>query len=127
MMADTYLQTLQTRERMHIRLTSIDLLAAISALGSSRECHNPVLGFPGDRAAGDRGQARPLCLGVAAGVLVPGNHLAVGGLGGWQAGAGAEGPPVAGGVLEVVEEPAARVLFLNDLQCSWPSTAHRTR
>jgi hypothetical protein len=26
-MADTYLQTLQTRERMHIRLTSIDLLA----------------------------------------------------------------------------------------------------
>jgi hypothetical protein len=27
MMADTYLQTLQARERMHIRLTSIDLLA----------------------------------------------------------------------------------------------------
>jgi hypothetical protein len=26
-MADTYLQTLQTRVRMHIRLTSIDLLA----------------------------------------------------------------------------------------------------
>lgn len=26
-MADTYLKTLQTRERMHIHLTSIDLLA----------------------------------------------------------------------------------------------------
>jgi hypothetical protein len=26
-MADTYLQTLQARERMHVRLTSIDLLA----------------------------------------------------------------------------------------------------
>jgi len=45
-------------------------------------------------------------------VLVPGDDLAVGGLGGWEAGAGAEGPAVAGGVLEVVEEPVGEGLVL---------------
>ena len=64
----------------------------------------------GDRPAGDRGQARPLGLGVGAGVLVPGDHLPLGGLGGGQAGAGAEGPPVADGVLEAVEEPVGEGL-----------------
>ena len=59
----------------------------------------------GDRPAGDRGQVRPLGLGVGAGVLVPGDHLVPGGLGVGQAGARAEGPPVADRVLEAVEEP----------------------
>jgi hypothetical protein len=45
-------------------------------------------------------------------VLVPGDDLAVGRLGGWEAGAGAEGPAVAGGVLEVVEEPVGEGLVL---------------
>jgi hypothetical protein len=43
-------------------------------------------------------------------VLVPGDHLLVGGLGGWEASAGAERPAVAGGVLEVVEEPVGEGL-----------------
>ena len=59
----------------------------------------------GDRPAGDRGQVAPFGLGVGAGVLVPGDHLPLGGLGFGQAGAGVEGPPVADGVLEAVEEP----------------------
>ena len=55
----------------------------------------------GDRPAGDRGQVRPLGLGVGAGVGVPGDHLLFGGLGFGQAGAGVEGPPVADRVLQV--------------------------
>ena len=47
----------------------------------------------------------PLGLGVGAGVLVPGDHLPLGGLGFGQAGARVEGPPVADRVLEAVEEP----------------------
>ena len=43
-------------------------------------------------------------------MLVPGDHLPVGRLGGGQAGAGAEGPPVADGVLEAVEEPVGEGL-----------------
>ena len=62
----------------------------------------------GDRAAGDRGQVRPLGLGVGAGVLVPGDHLLLDGLGVGQAGAGVEGPPVADRVLEPVEEPVGQ-------------------
>jgi hypothetical protein len=41
----------------------------------------------------------------AAGVLPPGGHLALGGLGFGQAGARAEGPPVPDRGLEAVEEP----------------------
>jgi hypothetical protein len=48
-------------------------------------------------------------------MLVPGDHLPLGRLGGGQAGAGAEGPPVAGGVLEVVEEPVGEGLVLERL------------
>jgi hypothetical protein len=59
----------------------------------------------GDRAARDRGQSRPLGLGVAAGMLIPGDHLPLGRLGGRQAGALAERPAAAGRVLEAVEEP----------------------
>ena len=62
----------------------------------------------GDRPAGDRGQVRPLGLGVGAGVLVPGHHLLFRVLGIGQAGAGAEGPPVADRVLEVGEEPVGQ-------------------
>jgi hypothetical protein len=60
-------------------------------------------------------QTRPLGLGVGAGVLIPGDDLLAGGLGGGQAGAGAERPAVAGGVLEVVEEPVGEGLVLERL------------
>jgi len=53
-------------------------------------------------------------------VLVPGDDLAVGRLGGWEAGAGAEGPAVAGGVLEVVEEPVGEGLVLERLAVLLP-------
>ena len=43
-------------------------------------------------------------------MLVPGDRLPAVGLGGGQAGAGAERPPVAGRVLEVVEEPVGEGL-----------------
>src|ERR1039457_312464 len=52
-----------------------------------------------------RGRAARLGLGVGAGMGVPGDHLASGGLGFGQAGAGAERPPAADRVLEAVEEP----------------------
>ena len=62
----------------------------------------------GDRPAGDRGEVRPFDLGVGAGVGVPGDHFVFDGLGVGQAGAGAEGPPVADRVLQFREEPVGQ-------------------
>ena len=62
----------------------------------------------GDRPARDRGEVRPLGLGVGAGVGVPGDRLVFGDLGLGQAGAGVEGPPVADRVLQLGEEPVGQ-------------------
>jgi hypothetical protein len=69
----------------------------------------------GDRATGDRRQGRPFGLGISAGVLIPSHRLGLAGAHAGQAGAGVEGLPATGGVLQAGEEPVGEGAGLEGL------------